>query len=251
MHLVIFLIIFSTGDLEYSEYKIVTDLDKVLQFAENLEKEGDYYRAITEYKRFLYLSNDTLLTDSILYIITHLNEKMNRLEDALNTINDIKQKNTEKFKFEVGRIYLLMKKYEQARHFWSNDTILLGWTYLREGKFKKAREYLKFCDSISFKKPMFAALLSGFVPGAGRVYAGRIGDAIFSFLLTMGSAYSAYHYYQKKAKIPAVIFGSLAIYFYLGDIYGAALSVKIHNKKKSVEFIHNIETKFGFIKCLP
>lgn len=230
------------------EIECTTNPEIILRFAENLQSEGDYYRAISEYKRFIYFCSDSVKSDSILYIISSLYQKMGQFENSLATLMKIKNRDEKKYLFELGKVYFLAGDYRSAREFWNRSDTLIGWTYLREKNFRRARYYLGFNDNPRLKKPLYGALLSGIMPGLGRVYAGRTGDGISSFLLTAGFALSSFVYYKREQMVPSTIFGSLASLFYLGEIYGSILSVKIYNEKKTEDFIHNIEIKLGLLK---
>lgn len=74
-----------------------------------------------------------------------------------------------------------------------------------------------------------AALASAVVPGAGKVYAGRLGEGIASFL-TVGSLGAITAENWKKRGLSdwrTIVAGSLCASFYLGNIYGSYMSVSI------------------------
>lgn len=80
------------------------------------------------------------------------------------------------------------------------------------------------------KKSMFTAgLLSAIVPGSGKIYAGRMGEGISAFLMTAGMALVTYENFRKDGwKDPKTIFfGTIFTTFYIGNIWGSALSVKL------------------------
>ena len=83
------------------------------------------------------------------------------------------------------------------------------------------------------KSPWLAAGASALVPGLGKIYAGQLGEGISSFLVTgaMG-AITAEHWIKDgpgdwKTIVPAVLTGIL----YIGNIYGAYMSVSIYNSQ--------------------
>ena len=81
--------------------------------------------------------------------------------------------------------------------------------------------------------PFRAAFISAIVPGAGRMYSGRISDGIFglySFSL-YGSA--AYNSNKSGRKIAGPILGIIASYVYLSEIYGAWRTAKYYQKVPS------------------
>ncbi len=79
-----------------------------------------------------------------------------------------------------------------------------------------------------------AALASAVVPGAGKIYAGRIGEGVAAFL-TVGSlgAITAENWVRHGRKDwRTVLAGSLCATFYLGNIYGSYMSVSIENNDR-------------------
>lgn len=83
------------------------------------------------------------------------------------------------------------------------------------------------------KSPWLAAGASALVPGLGKIYAGQLGEGISTFLVTgaMG-AITAEHWIKDgpgdwKTIVPAVLTGIL----YIGNIYGAYMSVSIYNSQ--------------------
>lgn len=79
-----------------------------------------------------------------------------------------------------------------------------------------------------------AALASAVIPGAGKVYAGRIGEGVAAFL-TVGSlgAITAENWVRHGGKDwRTILAGSLCATFYLGNIYGSYMSVSIENNDR-------------------
>ena len=83
------------------------------------------------------------------------------------------------------------------------------------------------------KSPVAAALFSTLLPGAGQLYAGRTGEALSSFL-TVGSMAGItavnWHKYGVKSW-RTIVPGAICSIFYIGNIYGAYVSVDIHNQQ--------------------
>ena len=81
------------------------------------------------------------------------------------------------------------------------------------------------------KSPWLAAAASAVVPGLGKIYAGRVGEGIESFLLTgISGAITAEHWVKDGPKdwktIAAAAFTAA---LYIGNIYGSYVSVSIYN----------------------
>lgn len=71
-----------------------------------------------------------------------------------------------------------------------------------------------------FKKPNLNLLLYT-IPGLYRTCNNRIGDGVFSFLLITSPAINAYRMHINGRPVGASIFGSIAVLFWLADIYNA------------------------------
>jgi TM2 domain-containing membrane protein YozV len=76
-----------------------------------------------------------------------------------------------------------------------------------------------------------AGFLSAIIPGLGKIYAQRTVDGLYS-LLTIGLAgWQAYDGFHKDglSSFKGWAFGVLGSILYIGNIYGSAVSVQIHN----------------------
>lgn len=78
------------------------------------------------------------------------------------------------------------------------------------------------------KSPVVAGLLSTAVPGLGKFYAGRKGQGLATFFVVgVLGAVTAENYVRGGPKSPQFItFASLFTMFYVGNIWGSAISVK-------------------------
>ena len=86
----------------------------------------------------------------------------------------------------------------------------------------------------SRKRPGVAALASAVVPGAGKIYAGRLGEGIAAFL-TVGSlgAITAGNWKKHGGEDwRTIVAGTLCATFYLGNIYGSYMSVSIERDER-------------------
>jgi hypothetical protein len=77
-------------------------------------------------------------------------------------------------------------------------------------------------------------MASALVPGAGKVYAGRVGEGVAAFL-TVGSlgAVTAENWSKHGMKDwRTIVSGALCATFYLGNIYGSYMSVSIERDER-------------------
>jgi len=242
-------------------------LEDQLSFANHLFEEEDYFRAITEYKRFIFLSQNQEKRQLAQKRIFSSYKKANRYTDALNYLNEI---HNEMFTtMESGKLCLLTGEYRKARMYFqrnNSDTakILLGWSYMKEADWKKSKTQffmatndpniqsvasilLQYSDKaeaeIRQKNVSLSALLSTVIPGAGRFYTNRPGDGLFSFLTVAIPGVISYFYWKKNRKRAfSIALGTTAI-FYLGDIYGSVISAQEYNRVSKQKYLEKIEDK--------
>jgi hypothetical protein len=182
-----------------------------------------YYKA-----RFLagLIDTENSKIDSALY-------NYNSIEESSNPdLNDLKQ-------FEIVGLYLLQKKYKTF------DSLALNCSF-KNKVLTEELENLKKCANIDRnikRKSMFVAgCLSAVVPGLGKVYAGNNGQALATFL-TCGlfGAIATENMIRQGVKNPQTIFFSgMFGLFYIGNIWGSAVSVQLVKTEKQFENKHNI-----------
>ncbi len=79
------------------------------------------------------------------------------------------------------------------------------------------------------KSPLLAGLMSGIIPGSGKIYAGKTGEGIASMIATTGFGLIAWENHRKLgiASVKTIFFGGLFAASYFSGIYGSVISVKI------------------------
>ncbi len=95
-------------------------------------------------------------------------------------------------------------------------------------------KYRKRIEEEKKKSPLVAGVLSAAVPGLGKVYAGRRGNGLYTFLITGLLAAQAAEAYSKNGVTSArfIIYGSLFTSFYIGNIWGSSLAVSVVKNEK-------------------
>ncbi len=94
--------------------------------------------------------------------------------------------------------------------------------------------FLEQSRHLAYRSPALAGLLSAVIPGAGRAYLGRWGDAVFSFVLIGAPAgIAAYEFTRSGASsVGGWILASIAGLFYLGDIYGSVVGAVLYDQQQ-------------------
>lgn len=97
------------------------------------------------------------------------------------------------------------------------------------------------------KSKFKACLLSTVIPGSGKLYAGRRMDALVAFILVGTTAWQSYKGFDRDGSnsVQGWIYGVLAGGLYIGNIYGAAVSVDIFNRKQNERYFDEFETAIG------
>jgi len=99
-----------------------------------------------------------------------------------------------------------------------------------------------------YKKPALALAMSAIVPGSGKAYCKRWGDAAISFLFVTSGAYASYRAFKKKGigSFNGWLFGGVAFSFYVSNLYGSFKAarnfndqVRNHYHSDAERFIHH------------
>lgn len=99
------------------------------------------------------------------------------------------------------------------------------------------------------KSPFVAGLLSALVPGAGRYYQGKIGQGTLALVGNGIFALQAYEGWRKDGSKSArfIIFGGLFSVFYVANIWGSVVSVRVNE----VRFNENVDEAIFINMHLP
>jgi hypothetical protein len=106
------------------------------------------------------------------------------------------------------------------------------------------------------KSPLVAGLLSGVIPGSGKFYAGKRGEAVSSFIATTALGVITLENYRNSGikSLNTIAFATAFAFSYTANIYGAVLSVNIleteyrENVKNSILFNLHIPLRNSFDK---
>jgi TolA-binding protein len=257
----------------------LTDAEQILGFADALFNAGDYFRAITEYKRFLFLYPADARAGRVQLQIGRSYLRGQQWDDARQTFVGIAQQHPDaairaEAAYLVGETSFLQGRYAQAiadlqpvaeRY---GDTpvgqqarYLLGWSYLRARQWPEASQTFAAIDTTSplfpssralaeaaregeqlpRKSPALAGLISAVIPGTGHFYTGRWRDGTIALLLN--GAFLA-------AGIEAVSAGNeaaagLLLFFeaawYSGTIYGAVNATHKYNRDLEERWLQGLE----------
>jgi len=251
---------------ESNEHQFSREL--LLEFSEELFQELEYYRAITEFRRYLsYYPHDPATThvNFRIYDCYFLGE---RYAEALawgRRIAKIYDSDTMlvyQAQLRIGDSLLQLNNFSSARTSFklatgSSDIGIqgkayygIGLTYTMEEKWQPAAEaFLSVPEASALferakiagervieeryhhrKKPVIAALLNT-VPGLGYIYVGQVQTGIAAFIVNSLSYAATYSAFKNDQTGLGTALGFLTIGWYTGGIYGARVGAYKHNSR--------------------
>lgn len=211
---------FYTGWVNYFNKrfgKAITSLEKV-------SKETDIYYNAKYYTAFCYAYT----------------QNFNAAWDVLINL-DIAQKQELKdfHNFQLACLALLKRDFT-AFEMYSSSFKFSNYNYAKEEE--QLLVYYKDVTSAKKKSGFVAALISAVIPGMGKFYAGYKGLPFGTLFTTLPLAAVAVETFIKGGFVSPqfIILGSIFSVFYIGNIWGSALSVNAIKKEFYAEINYNI-----------
>ncbi|MEA2095619.1 MAG: hypothetical protein U9P73_02850 [Candidatus Cloacimonadota bacterium] len=246
------------------------DIKKTNVFANQLMQEGEYYRAITEYKRInSYFPNNNGYTQNLINIAKcymladHKIEAINSYKNVLNF-----EPNNEEAIFSIITTYTQLSYFYESNNEIENhlhkfkeenkDKLLIysSLNYIHLGKYNEAMKRLDSIENVlyqkkskEFKKTILSntplmfknkstAIITGIlIPGGGYFYTKRYQTGFASLVVNSLLFYMTYDCFQNDKKGLGVMSGVFFTSFYLGSIYGSIQIVDNYNKEIQINFI--------------
>lgn len=122
-------------------------------------------------------------------------------------------------------------------------------SYIDSKEEHRMKDYYDKLSGFKRRSPVLAGLYSAVIPGLGKIYAGKKNQGIAAFLPVISLAALTYEAYRKDGVKSArfIGFGTLFSVFYIGNIWGSTLAVKIRRN----EFYKEYDTKILFDMHIP
>jgi tetratricopeptide (TPR) repeat protein len=275
---IVFLLTAFSPCLVSGQTSIVLDADDQLRFAETYFAEGEYYRAIGEYERFIHFFPQDPRVELAMHKVGLSYVKGKRFEQAIDSFNRLIEKygNTElaiRSYFKVSECYVKLKRLGKALGTLDDLTRIVldqnvkdeiyyrqGWIYLEMDQSEKAQDSFhrisaknrdfyqleKLLENINKKKflktknPTTAGWLA-VVPGAGHLYCERYRDAFIAFLLNGAMILAAYEAFDNDNEALGGLITFFEIGLYSGNIYSAVTSTHKYNRKQKRDFFQYLK----------
>lgn len=253
--------------------------ENFLKFADHLFSQGDFLRATSEYQRYLFSqpsnSEEVRFKIALCYRLGGKPEKsIHAFTELLNASTDSQLVSSAHY--QIGAAYFLMEQFGKSvetlqttlpsisdAKYNTEAQQVIGLSYLMQRKWSSAEEvfnnlqsdvieirertalysnYAKQGKHLPRRSPLLAGLMSTIVPGSGRLYTGRVNDAITS-LITVGiTGWQAYDGFRRDglSSVKGWTLSTLSGIFYLGNIYGSVISARVYNDHVAEEFLSTL-----------
>lgn len=252
-------------------------------FAESLFDEGDYYRAISEYKRFLFFFPKDILAERSSFRIGESYYKAKRWAEAVISFKTFSSKYhqssllaealylkglAEKELGHYGDALSTFQEIIKSRSLMYSDKAVYqsAVVLMNMEEWQKARQLflvvpetsslapsahifstgLERMEHIPQKSPAIAGALAAVLPGAGHLYTERYRDAFASFLLNGAFIWAAIELLQHENNVAGGIVAFFELGWYTGNIYSAVSSAHKFNARAKEEFIRHLKESAGF-----
>jgi tetratricopeptide (TPR) repeat protein len=239
------------------ETRIVLTEAQVWEFAEALFRQGEYYRAVSEYQRLLYFfpqgehTQEARLRIGQAYVLGGEPDQAVRHFDSLLARPDPPSRDTTLYLRGIAwldrgadRPYSLRIENIQAGlrdfHGVAADSA--------EGR--KATSFLQAMESphdVPSKSPALAGTLSAALPGAGSVYVRRYAEGALAFFINALLITSTASAFQHDQSALGTVLGAFALAFYGGSIYAAVNGAHKYNDRALADDLDQQRTRFGIL----
>jgi len=264
-----------------SENKIALSSEKQLEFAKYYFDKDQYYRAISEYERFLFFFKNSSYVEFAHYQIGMCYYKSDHLDEAINKFQQIIQSDQIN-DIRIKAFFMNSKCHEQKKQWDIAASILfdlislcndidikdkafyrIGWIYVQKNEIKEAKKIFnkisrnntnkykidlitkKINDFklVKKKSPLVAQILS-IIPGAGHLYCNRYRDALLSFIVNTSIIYAAYESFDNGNNGLGSIIAFFGSGFYFGNIYSGTSSAYKYNLRQKEILIFKLKNEY-------
>jgi hypothetical protein len=259
--------------------------DQLLIFAEQLMREGEYFRAITEYRRFLFFYPDDPRRAMVHFSIGLAFYRGESYVEALQTFQEVTQQypNTAYGKqawlwqgeslIKQGQYTTAEGIYKAITEHFPYDRIgqqaryQRAWTLLYQRQWRNAATQFQQVapdsdlyqsaqllaqealvgERLPTKSPVLAGIFSGILPGSGQLYNGRLGDALLAFFLNSLFIVGAIEAIHSDAPAIAGMLSFFEAGWYAGNVYGAINGAHKYNRHTTETFLGNLANRFRLV----
>lgn len=266
----------------YDAASIGLTADQLVEFAEHLMRQEEYFRAVSEYRRFLFLYPNDPRCSMVHFRIGLAFYRGHSYEDASQTFAEVAQRYPATFYGQQAWLWRGESLIQQGRSVTAEqlytelsqgipDTAIKqqalyqkGWALLYRRQWHDAATFFERIPSpsplytnaqqlaraalqgasLKLHSPLLAGIFSGLLPGGGQLYIGRIGDALLAFFLNGLFIAGIVQATQHKAYGVAGVLSVFEAGWYTGNIYGAVSGAHKKNRYNTQNFLRNLENQY-------
>lgn len=259
--------------------------DQLLAFAEQLMREGEYFRAITEYRRFLFAYPDEPRRAMVHFRMGIAFYRGESYAEALQTFREVFHLYPHttygqqawlwqgESLAQQGQYHAAEQVYAEIAAHAPYDTIgqqaryQRGWMLLYRRQWRDAAAQFRQIvpesslyqsaqllaqealqgERLPAKSPLLAGILSGLLPGSGQWYNGRLGDALLAFFLNGLFIAGIVEAVHSDALAVAGVLSLFEAGWYVGNVYGAVNGAHKHNRHATETFVRNLEHRLRLV----
>lgn len=259
------------------------DPEAIRAFGDHLLRQGDYYRAITEYERFVFLAPERPDAADVRLSIGEAYYFGEKWDAAARVFRALETPETDSAVRRIAELYLAAVAMRQqdfqaaidrldrflADHpddVWRNDVVCqLILLDLRSGRADAAEQRLAQAQAagrappapgsadleewrrLPRKSPLLAGSLSALLPGAGQAYVGHWSDALLAFGLNAAFFWGTYEAFDRNEDVLGCFLLALDTTWYFGNVYNAANGARRMNQNGQKRFFENLNVRYGLV----
>jgi len=278
--IILLLIINSLGlSLSYSQSNqpLVISSDKQFEYATHLFNNKEFYRAISEYHRFMFFFPKSEKKYDAQYQIAMCYVQGKQYDNAITVFQQLIEESPSN-KLTQNALFQMSLCHEKLNHKFNAQNILfeiisntddkqikdkalyqLGIQSILWGDLQEARSFFnsvssqnqkkyniswilnqELKDIQSSKKSPFLAGLLALIPGGGHIYCKRYRDAILSFLINGGILFAAFESFDHDQPGLGAMISLFEAGFYVGNIYSAISCAHKYNRNYRQQWINKM-----------
>jgi len=256
-----------------AESQAQSGFEKQYKFADSLYSDGNYFDAVTEFKRLHFFDYDGRYNYEANYKIALSYKAGAFFENAIKYFSFAKKHTKEKEKIweceiQIIRCNILRKKNEQTQQlindlqkknifrknkneldYWRGWSFMLGdkWdsAYVYFSRTEEGKELARYSKTVIDEKysVTFAKVISYFLPGAGQIYTGNYVSGLISLGWNALFGYFTINAFVSDRIFDGLVVGSLLwLRFYRGNVHNAekyAVEKNISIANNMLEYIQN------------
>jgi tetratricopeptide (TPR) repeat protein len=259
-----------SAEAQGTQSPIEVPAEQVLGFADYLFSQQEYFRAIGEYERFLFLYPDDFRAPNAALRIIQCYFRAKRWQQAAEAADFFlrqypKSSLAWEARFLKARSFGEMGRGEKARDEYraivadrpgrpleAEAQYLIGLSYAKEGRWLEADEALRQVGSndaqygaakevqqivaeesrAKGKDPALAGFLAAILPGAGHFYCERPRDGTLALIFTGVFAFATYEAFNEGHEGVGIGLAVVTAAFYAGNIYSAVNVAHKYNDRE-------------------